>query len=705
MIREFFSNRTKRTIMLMGLLATGAATLFCCGHINEKKTVVINEVCGNNFSAYENDAGEYTDYVELYNSSDKDDKRVFYLSDDRKNLDKFKVEDIIPAKGYLLISISKGEDGGFGISKSGEPLYLSDAGGKVIDSVALPALSYDVTYAREKDGRGGFTALSPTPGETNEGASVVDYRFIEEPVFSLEDGFYAEGTKLKISAFPWVRIYYTDDGSVPDENSHKYKGEISLTDASAKDNVYANEIMYPTYKPPKHKIDKANVIRAVAVNKFTGRKSKVATHTYFVGFDKKDAYKDIDVMSLVFDPEDLFDYDKGIYTLGKKYDEYKELGGFTGLPDSEVPGSFTDADGNTVSRSFFTNSELKGREAERRAHMTAFDASHEDSFSQNIGVRISGESTRFVFQKSLNLFAREIYGTENRFDQSFICNNEKKVRLRKGDGNILYQEAFIQSVMGDIGIPYQESRPEVLFINGEYWGIYNIREQYDDNYFKEHFGIPKDELWAEKNNAAEYGGAECDENYRTLIEKICYYDMSDDEIYSSVENEIDIDNMIDYYCMLMFFADLDIDADHNRFLFRSKEPGYGECGDGKWRFAAYDLDVTCEDPAFDIVEYYREAGDGMFLPGYFYNRPGFKERFYQRMVELTENELSYESLSKKLTEWDGRYRTQSIETVRRFENENYSEKDYEKKLAELDEFIKTRKEYVLESLKNDMENN
>ncbi|WP_026514593.1 CotH kinase family protein [Butyrivibrio sp. LB2008] len=701
MIREYFSNKTKRTIILTGLLAVGAATLFYCGLAKDKGTVVINEVCGNNFCAYCNEAGEYTDYVELYNMSGEDVEGL-YLSDNRKHPKKYKIEVAIPANGYYLASISKDVDGGFGISKSGESLYLCDERGKVIDSVAIPELSYDVTYSRKKDGNGKFERMSATPGATNEGAAYIDADTEDEPKFSIEDGFYIEGTKLKISASPWTDIYYTDDGSVPDKTSHKYKGEIELADASEKDNVYANEIMYPTYAPPAYKVDKANIISAVAINKFTGEKSEVVTHTYFVGFDKKEKYKDMRIMSLVFDPADLFDHDRGIYTLGKRYDEYLELGGFTDLPADEVPGSFVDENGEEQFRSSFTNSEYKGREAERRAHMTAFDAAHDSSFAQDIGVRISGESTRFVFQKSLNLFARDIYDGEKRFKQSFVCNNEKKVRLRKGDGRILYQEPFIQSVMGEIGIPYQESVPEVLFINGEYWGIYNLREQYDSNYFEEHFGIPEDQLWAEKNNTVENGDAQTDENYKSLIDRMCYSDMSDDEIYSSIESEIDINNMIDYYCMLLFFNDTDIDPDHNRFMFRSKEPGYGDYGDGRWRYAAYDLDITCDDAEADTVAYYRELGEKMFWPGFFYERPGFKELFYDRMVELTENELSYEHLSKKLSEWDKVYRKQNIENVRRFEGINYTEKDYEKDLLKLDTFFKERKQYVLEMLENDI---
>ena len=81
--------------------------------------------------------------------------------------------------------------------------------------------------------------------------------------------------------------------------------------------------------------------------------------------------------------------------------------------------------------------------------------------------------------------------------------------------------------------------------------------------------------------------------------------MSDDEAYSSVESELDIDNMIDYYCMLLFFNDQDINGEHNRFLFRTREPGAGAYSDGKWRFVAYDLDVTCENVETDTVSDYR----------------------------------------------------------------------------------------------------
>ena len=704
MIREFFFGKTKYTIVFTGLLAVSAATLFCCGLVKDSRTVVINEVCADNFSAYRNDAGEYTDYVELYNMSGSEVSGL-YISDSRKDLKKFRIEEAIPANGFFVASISKDAENGFGISKDGETIYLSDEDGNMLDAVTLPRLTYDVTYSREEDGKGKFASLSATPGEANSGASHIDTSFIEGPVFSIEDGFYDEGTKLKISSSPWVNIFYTDDGSVPDENSQKYKGEITLTDASAKENVYANEIMYPTYNPPGYKIDKANVISAVAINKLTGKKSKVVTHTYFVGYDKKEKYKDKQIMSLVFDPADLFDHDRGIYTLGKKYDEYKELGGFTDLSEDEVPGSFTDDNGEIYYRSYFTNSEFSGKEWERKAHMTAFDSAHKDFFSQDIGVRISGESTRFVYQKALNLFARDIYDGQKNFAKSFVCNNEKKVRLRKGDGRIIYQEPFIQSVIGETGIPFQDSVPEVVFINGEYWGIYNLREQYDDNYFAERYGIPKDVLWTEKNSSVECGDSQTDENYKALYDVMMNGDMSDDAVYSQVESEIDINNMIDYYCMLLFFNDTDIDGEHNRFMFRSKEQGYGDYGDGKWRFAAYDLDITCEDVEADTVSFYRELDEKMFMPGFFYERPGFKELFYNRMVELTENELSYEHLSKKLAEWDKIYREQNIETVRRFEEDGYSEKEYEKDLEALDSFFKNRKEYVLKMLEKDIKEN
>ena len=675
----------------MGLLTAGAATLFYCEQKDDEPILCINEVCGYNFSIASDEEGNYSDYIEICNLSDEDIYTDYYLSDSKKDLKKIKLETPIAPREHRVIWLS-GDEAPFNIDKNGETVYLSTEGGRVVDAVAVPLLPYNVSFSREKDGTGDFETLTGTPGETNDEALFVETEHINEPEFSIDDGFYEEGTKLKLSAGLFDNVYYTDDGSEPTENSKKYRAPITLSAASSKDNIYANEIMYPIYEAPNYKIDKANVIKAIAVNKITGKKSSVVSHVYFVGFENKPHYKDVEIMSLVTDPGNLFDHDRGIYTLGKKYDEYKKLGGFENLPDDEIPPSFVDENGEEVHRLEYTNSSYMGREWERPATMTMFDKDRKISDKKDIGIRIAGESTRFVFQKSLNLFVRDVYSDEGSFSCGFY-DGEKKMRLRKGDGRIVFQEAFLHSVLDNVGIANNASRPCVLFLNGEYWGIYTLREQYDEEYFANHMGITPEDLYVVKNNVAEFGGEIAEGDHHRSIEELVYYDLTDPKQYSLVESSINIDNMIDYFCALLFFNDEDIDPDHNQLLYKEKG--------GKWNWAAYDLDVTCSDPTFDTISYYRDKGENMFLPGCMYEREGFKEQFKEEMNRLLENELSYDNLHEQLMEYDHIYRKQNIETIRRFENPDYSEADYEKDLSELDDFLKERGAYISEYLEED----
>ena len=258
----------------------------------------------------------------------------------------------------------------------------------------------------------------------------------------------------------------------------------------------------------------------------------------------------------------------------------------------------------------------------------------------------------------------------------------------------MYQEAFLHAVLDDMNIANWRSRPCVLFLNGEYWGVYTLREQYDEEYFENYYDIQPEDLYLIKNSEAETGGDAALDDYRKSIDALAYYDLSDEEKYKLIESYIDIDSMIDYYCFLLFFNDEDIDPDHNQLLYKDYDSG--------WKWAGYDLDITCGDPSFNTISFYRDKGEKMFLPGCLYEREDFKDRFRDKMDHLLGSEFSYEVLHRKLMEWDAIYRKQNIETVRRFEKSDYSEADYEKDLLELDNFFKERGAYIKEYLEEDL---
>ena len=202
--------------------------------------------------------------------------------------------------------------------------------------------------------------------------------------FSVRSGFYDTVFHLSISAEPGTEIYYTLDGSTPDTGSLRYTAPIPVKDRSPEKNTLSMQrgIAQPLEQEdaflPKDAVDKATVVRAVAVDK-NGKQSGVVTNTYFVGFGEKAAYyRNMKIVSLITDAKNLFDYETGIYTAGRKYDEWRNGSAYDAeTPDYFMPGNYTQ----------------KGREWEREATFQFF-ADGALQAEQTLGIRMHGGATR-----------------------------------------------------------------------------------------------------------------------------------------------------------------------------------------------------------------------------------------------------------------------------------------------------------------------
>ena len=145
-----------------------------------------------------------------------------------------------------------------------------------------------------------------------------------EVTLSLASGFYGYPMPLEITCDKrGATIYYTTDGSEPDENDLRYEGTITLMWTTEKQDPMSQMTgitLGETYVPSQD-FPSAHIIRAVAIFP-DGNRSNIATGTYFIGYDRKALYGDTALMFLGIDPEDLFDYETGIYVTGKYYDEW-----------------------------------------------------------------------------------------------------------------------------------------------------------------------------------------------------------------------------------------------------------------------------------------------------------------------------------------------------------------------------------------------
>ena len=416
------------------------------------------------------------------------------------------------------------------------------------------------------------------------------------PIFSLKSGFYdGDSIELDISIEdPKAVIYYTLDSSNPTINSTIYKNSIILKDKSLEENVYSKVkgVTADRNYVPKEKIIKANVVRAMA-KLSDGTFTPIISRTYFVGVNRKELYGDVPIISIVTDPENLFDYNKGIYVMGKMYDDWIE----------EDPANIKKQPFNKKG-----NYNMKGKEAERPASIDYFPVDeNKEGFSENVGIRIAGAVSRTFIQKSFRVFFRNEYGKKNlkyelipgnkRSDGQGIVNRYKTFVIRNGGNDYEYtkiRDKTLQDLISNRNVETQQGEVMVLFLDGEYWGVYILVENYDEHYIANNYGIDDNNVIIIKNSRMEAG----DDDDKNLYEKTNNYisneDMSNPSNYEHANKLLDIDNFMWYAAFNIYIGNRDsVFKANNWAMWRVRDPVKSVTNaDGKWRFLVFDNDLS-----------------------------------------------------------------------------------------------------------------
>lgn len=642
--------RQSSSLLLVLVLCIVAACLISCASTREDTgfAFFINEICSSNGGHHTVD-GSSPDYIELHNTTRRTiSLDGYFLSDDEDRLDMFPLAGyFISGKGYLILAADKKELP-FKLSSSGEELFLSDESGNILQHVELPPLEKDTTFSLQPDGTWHITDPSPM-AENKEGVPYVKVVYVAAPRFSHEAGFYDEPFDLELEGYRTYSIYYTTDGSVPDENSILYNGPIHIEDASLKPNTISmrTDITIDGAVPPSFPVKKATIISAVAIDE-EGNRSNVVTNAYFVEFQHYRDYVNIPIISIVADPADLFDEMDGIYVRGKVYQQWLESGSTKELANRDVP----------------TNYRQRGIEWEIPVSIQEFDQNGNFLFSQNAGLRIHGSSTRERAQKSFNLYARKEYGDKD-FGYAMVPGTENRekyvVRINAGIDSIVHD------LLVETGLPISKAQPCLCFLNGEFWGLYELREKQDEEYIADWFGVDEDDLIVVKNSHLDAGEALAqslgyDISDRAITKGLNAFfselDTSTEEGYEAAEAVIDVDNYLTYVVGNVFFNNGDFL--NNDTMWRTASIGSGQYNDGRWRWIFQDM-----DQCFFSVKYKNALAVLAEKPIFasLWNNVSFRTRFFTKVMDFANVMYTANSVrdyvSEKLGYYDPYYRITS----------------------------------------------
>ena len=719
---------------IMSLVMTaGAAQLTEPVKTSAAGTVVFNEVCTKNTLLPAPDGGLY-DFVEFYNPGGESvDLSGWGLSDKEAKPYKFTFpQGTAVAPGQRLTIYCDSTAGAentsiapFGLSASGETLILTDAAGNKVTDITVDALASDTSYGRYPDGSADFFVMRCTPGSENAAPEGSDA--VKLPAFSADSGFYDNSFQLTITAPDGCKIYYTTDGSDPTADSTKYTSPIEIKDMSDTPNVLSakTDISASGAEAPSEKVDKAAVVRAVCVDS-QGRTSNIVTKTYFVGKTNTDFYKNMKVVSLVTDPSNLFDYEKGIYVKGKVFDE-KNGGG--GQPQNPW-GGFGGFGGWGMINPWEmeANYTQKGREWEREATMEMFSGG-ETVISQNVGIRIKGAASRSAPQKSFNVYARQDYGKpEFEFDffdgTSTKAKNGKAIKkyesvvLRNGgndSGYAMFRDSINQSLVSDRDFAYQATNECIVFIDGEFWGIYQITEKVDGDHIDAHYGVNNKDMILIKNGETEEGTEQDLNEWNDLIRSFAESDMSQDANYQKFEQAFDVQSYIDYFAAQIFWSNDDWPQNNFAAWKATVTDETNPYADGKWRMFLFDTESglglynseskSVRADCFTRISQTRDSNECKMFINLLKNEK-FREQFTLTMMDLSNYNFAPEKTEKVIGYYKNNYQQQIISTLRRFYGTslagNKAEERFNSEYRTISDFYQNRSGYVKQTMKNSL---
>ncbi len=535
--------------------------------------VYISEVMASNDATVLYEGADTSDWIELYNSSYKAvDLSGYGLSDNLGRARKWQFPQgtviqpgeykVVLCDGQVDLTTNVQLHTSFSLTQAGGySVCFADPAGKVLDKVILPEVPTNVSYGRTIGLSGFFYYDAPTPMAAN---GTGFYGYAETPSFTVEPGLYYATVYSGFNVPENTTVYYTTDGSIPTRASRLY---------NAGDEIELNF---------------TGVLRARAFSDVGLEPSEVITGSYFIN-----AYHTLPIVSLTCDPDILWNEENGMLTVGPDVIKVDE----NGKPDLPFL--------NTVYRKV-KNSGYRGE-----GYVEYYLLDGTQVLSQGVEFSLMGDFSLDMPQKSFKLRAKARFG-QSTFAAALFPERPyteyKSFTLRNSGNDSAWTrlvDGFQCRLIDNYGtqVIHQAWNPVVVYLNGIYWGHMNMRERSDRYSVAQWEGLPLEEAdnmdVLEASGSVDYGSNKA---YKAMLKKIKAGDPANNaEDRQYIEDNIDIDNHLEYMAIEMFFGNSDIG---NTRFYRLHQEG------SKWKWIIYDLDYGMFQSIFNSPRSYTKA-EGM----------------------------------------------------------------------------------------------
>ena len=588
----------------------------------DSNKLVITEIMAINGKTLADEDGDYSDWIEIYNPSETAINLFnWVLTDDPEEPDKWKFPSInLQPDNYIIVFASDKDRSkadrelhtNFKLSGSGEYLALVESDMKTISysyGTAFPAQQEDISYGL-LNGVNVFLS-TPTPGAANEAGTQVI-----EPVFSHERGFYSQPIDVNLSSpQAGTKIYYTLDGKQPTvSGAQLYSSPITISKTTPLSAIAVDTdgktsaIVTQTYLYASDIVQQPNTPEGYpnvwSTSKYSATRLP-ADYEMDPEVCDDPAYKDlmesalkaIPSMCIVTDKDNIF-----------SFDEDKDKGGIYIYTGNSGAGSL-------------------GTGWERPTSVEYFEPSTGQNFQVNCGILLHGGNSRVPDNSQKHSFRisfRSEYGASklkfNFFNDDRDPVNEFNSLVLRAGYNYSWvknnagqnmradfiRDPFAKNTQLDMGNPSAHNRFVHLYINGLYWGVYNVSEKITNDFMASYMNGSDDEWDVVKDhNAVTDGTRDAFNNMMSLAanglsSNQAYQKIqgknTDGSINTNYPNYLDVENLIDYILYNFYIGNKDWDG-NNWLAARNKvETKYG------FRYFAWDAETSMLSVDEDIVD-------------------------------------------------------------------------------------------------------